>query len=140
MTIAKPCWIDSAGTYVYGNVNIIDGGSLEFKEPAAQGSQVNFWAKNIIVENGGKLIAGSPLISDENPGPYGSRGGVLTIYLYGPDQSKDPNADANDKGLDPNVDANQGQGVLCQTEDNRQCRALRHSDRQDQRHGTRLER
>ena len=68
LTIAKPCWIDSAGTYVYGNVNIIDGGSLEFKEPAAQGSQVNFWAKNIIVEKGGKLIAGSPLISDKNPG------------------------------------------------------------------------
>jgi hypothetical protein len=27
LTIAKHCWIDSAGTYVYGNGNIIDGGS-----------------------------------------------------------------------------------------------------------------
>jgi len=100
LTIAKPCWIDSAGTYVYGNVNIVDNGSLEFREPATKGSQVNFWAKNIIVENGGTLKAGTA------KAPYGSRAGVLTIYLYGPNQSK---------GLDPNVDANEGQGVLCQT-------------------------
>jgi len=91
LTIAKPCWIDSAGTYVYGNVNIVDNGSLEFREPATKGSQVNFWAKNIIVENGGTLKAGTA------KAPYGSRAGVLTIYLYGPNQSK---------GLDPNVDAN----------------------------------
>ena len=63
-------------------------------------SQIDFWAKNIIVENGGKLIAGTPTA------PFGSRANVLTIYLYGPNQSN---------GLDPNVDANQGQAVLCQT-------------------------
>ena len=100
LKITKPCWIDTAGTYVFGNINIVDGGSLEFREPAAEGSQVNFWAKNIIVENGGKLIAGTA------KAPYGSRAGVLTIHLYGNDQSK---------GLNPNVEANEGQGVLCQT-------------------------
>ena len=80
LKIDKACWIDTAGTYVFGNINIIDpNGSLEFREPAAKGSQVNFWAKNIIVENGGTLNAGTA-----DKGPYGSRGGVLTIYLYGP--------------------------------------------------------
>ena len=99
------------------------GGSLEFREPAAKGSQVNFWAKNIIVENGGKLIAGTA------KAPYGSRAGVLTIYLYGANQSK---------GLDPNVDANQGQGVLCQTDTiDRWGRALRHPDQEDRRQGYR---
>ena len=73
---------------------------LEFREPTTKGSLVNFWAKNIIVENGGTPDAGTATA------PYGSRAGVLTIYLYGADQTK---------GLDPNVDANQGQGVLCQT-------------------------
>ena len=93
--------VDSAGTYVYGNINIIGPkGWLEFREPTTKGSVVNFWAKNIIVENGGTLTAGTATA------PYGSRAGVLTIYLYGPNQSN---------GLDPNVDANQGRGVLCQT-------------------------
>ena len=83
LKIDKPCWIDIAGTYVYGNINIIGpNGSLEFRDPAAKGSQVNFWAKNIIVENGGTLKAGTATA------PYGSRGGVLTIYLYGADQTK----------------------------------------------------
>ena len=97
LKIDKPCWIDIAGTYVYGNINIIGpNGSLEFRDPAAKGSQVNFWAKNIIVENGGTLKAGTATA------PYGSRGGVLTIYLYGADQTK---------GLDPNSEAGQAQGV-----------------------------
>ena len=101
LKIDKACWIDTAGTYVFGNINIIGPkGSLEFREPAAKGSQVNFWAKNIIVENDATLKAGTA------KAPYGSRAGVLTIYLYGDNQSK---------GLDPNVDANQGRGVLCQT-------------------------
>jgi hypothetical protein len=34
LKIDKPCWIDTPGTYVYGNVNIIGpNGSLEFREP-----------------------------------------------------------------------------------------------------------
>jgi len=102
LKIDKKCWIDTAGTYVFGNINIVGpNGSLEFREPAAKGTQVNFWAANIIVENGGTLKAGT------EKAPYGSRAGVLTIYLYGPNQSK---------GLDPNVDANQGRGALCLTD------------------------
>ena len=101
LKIDKACWIDTAGTYVFGNINIIGPkGSLEFREPAKKGTLVNVWAKNIIVENGGTLKAGTATA------PYGSRAGVLTIYLYGDNQSH---------GHDPNVDANQGQGVLCQT-------------------------
>ena len=123
LKIDKACWIDTAGTYVFGNINIIGPkGSLEFREPAAKGSQVNFWAKNIIVENDATLKAGTATA------PYGSRAGVFTIYLYGDNQSK---------GLDPNVDANQGQGVLCQTDDDRWGRALRHPDQEGRRQGYR---
>ena len=101
LKIDKPCTISAAGTYMYANVHILGpNGSLEFIEPKTQGSTVNFWAKNIIVESGGTLKAG------EATAPYGSQGGVLNIYLYGPNQSK---------GLDPAVDANKGQGVLCET-------------------------
>jgi hypothetical protein len=90
---AVSCTIKKAGTYVFGDINILDKGVLEFIEPPGNGTQVDVWAKNIIIENGGTLRAGTATA------PYGSRGGVLTIHLYGNDQSK---------GLDPNVDANQG--------------------------------
>ena len=125
LKIDKPCWIDTAGTYVYGNINIIGpNGSLEFRDPAAKGSQVNFWAKNIIVENGGTLKAGTATA------PYGSRGGVLTIYLYGADQTK---------GLDPNVGSWSGaRGPLPDRHERRAWgRALRHPDQEDRRPGYR---
>jgi hypothetical protein len=47
----------SPGTYMYGNVNIIDGGQLIFAE--ATNSKTDFWASSIIIENGGAMIAGT---------------------------------------------------------------------------------
>ena len=91
------CKVAQAGSYYYGNVNIVAGGKLEFDEPSATGSQINFWAKNIVIENGGTLAAGTPTA------PYGSRGGALNIYIYGKNQS------TGDPAKNP------GQGVLCQS-------------------------
>ena len=93
--MSTACTVSSPGNYFYGNVNIVAGGSLIFKEPTGTGTLVNFWASNIIVEAGGSLIAGS-----ENT-PYGSRRGVLDIYIYGPNQSTG------------NPATSPGQGALC---------------------------
>jgi hypothetical protein len=95
LVISQPCTVAQAGTYMFGNVNIIAGGSLTFTEPPGFGSQVNFWASNIIIESGGTLQAGTPTA------PYGSQGGVLNIYIYGKNQS------TGDPAKDP------GQGALC---------------------------
>jgi hypothetical protein len=98
LIISSACVVSRVGSYYIGNVNIIAGGTLTFSEPVGTGTLVNFWA-NIIVENGGALVAGA------SGSPYGSRGGVLNIYLYGKNQSgtSDPYA-------------NPGQGALCVTQ------------------------
>lgn len=65
------CTVDgkvNGGTYVYRNVNIWGGGSLNFAD-----AKINFHAHSILVENGGSLIAGS---SAPAVGP-------ITIWLYG---------------------------------------------------------
>ncbi|MGH7933352.1 MAG: hypothetical protein ACREQN_09305, partial [Candidatus Binataceae bacterium] len=79
------------GTYNYGDVNILEGGSLIFTD-----TTTDFWAKSILIQNGGSMLAGVV-----NPGPseqivpIGTAGGKLTIHLYGKEQ-----------GL-------HGQGVVC---------------------------
>ncbi len=98
LLVSKPCTVSSGGTYQFGNVNIVAGGSLTFTEPSGNGTEVDFWASNIIVEAGGSLIAGSATA------PYGSRRGVLNIYLYGKNQS------TGDPAQNP------GQGALCQSQ------------------------
>ncbi len=55
LLIAVPCNV-GAGVYKYRNVNIIKGGVLNFLDT---GGETNFWAKSILVENGGSLIAGT---------------------------------------------------------------------------------
>ena len=75
-----------AGAYQYGNVNIYGGGRLEFQDAA-----IDFWAKSILVENQGSLVAGS------EAAPIGANGGTLTIHLYGADQGQG------------------GQGITCQS-------------------------
>src|SRR5262249_2081876 len=89
------CHVASADTYWYGNVNIINNGSLIFDEVPDQ--EIHFWAQNIVVENTGSLIAGS------STQPYGSKGnksGQLTIHLYGAEAANPVN----------------GAGVLCQSD------------------------
>ncbi|MEO6964441.1 MAG: chitobiase/beta-hexosaminidase C-terminal domain-containing protein, partial [Acidobacteriaceae bacterium] len=65
------CLVDgkvNGGTYVYRNVNIWGGGSLNFAD-----AKINFHAHSILVENGGSLVAGG---SEAAVGP-------ITIWLYG---------------------------------------------------------
>jgi G8 domain len=75
-----------AGTYKFGNVNILAGGTLRFTD-----AKIDFWAANILVESGGSLIAGLP-------DPIGTNGGVVTIHLYGKDQTGQ-NPDMPGKGI-----------------------------------------
>src|SRR2546421_11477622 len=63
------------GTYHVGNVNVLAGGTLTFTDPPSN-TPTHFWAKSILVENGGALIAGSPTA------PIGAQGGVVAIHLY----------------------------------------------------------
>ncbi|MEO6828578.1 MAG: chitobiase/beta-hexosaminidase C-terminal domain-containing protein [Acidobacteriaceae bacterium] len=65
------CLVDgnvNGGTYIYRNVNIWGGGSLNFAD-----AKINFHAHSILVENRGSLVAGS---SAPAVGP-------ITIWLYG---------------------------------------------------------
>jgi len=84
--IDSSCTVN-AGTYHYGFVNIVNGGTLNFKDQT-----IDFWAKSILVENEGSLIVGSPTdpIGNKNPG------NVVTFHLYGDD--------------------NQTAGITCKTE------------------------
>jgi hypothetical protein len=73
----------TGGTYVYGNVNIYNKGTLQFED-----AQTDFWARSILVENTGTLRAGTPRdpIGTKGKGRNGTSSEVLTIYLYGADQ------------------------------------------------------
>jgi hypothetical protein len=82
IVINRPCTV-GMGTYNYGNVNIIAQGSLVFEENV-DNETIDFWAKSILVENGGSLLTHATGLSP--PERFGVRGGVLTIHLYGADQ------------------------------------------------------
>ena len=77
IVVNVPCAVDGSapnGLYQYGNINIISGGTLTFDDV-----KIDLWAANILIENGGSLLAGTTM-------PIGTNGGSLTIHLYGPDQ------------------------------------------------------
>ena len=65
------------GTYNYHNINIYNGGTLRFAD-----GTTNLSGANILVENGGTMLAGSVA---EN-GAITPIAGPLTITLYGADQ------------------------------------------------------
>jgi hypothetical protein len=77
LTVTGPCKV-AAGRYTFHNVNIYtlpnaaSGGSLDFDD-----ATTDFYAENIVVENGGSLIAGSSAT------PIGDAGGRVTIHLWG---------------------------------------------------------
>jgi hypothetical protein len=77
--------IGTGKKYFFKQVNILSGGNLVFNEATAPApnSQTHFWASSIIIENGGSLIAFSKNSQYSEGTPFGSRGGVLTIHLYG---------------------------------------------------------
>jgi len=103
VTIGKPSY--------YRNVNIRAGGILlfyedDFKDPldpnkVGSGSTTDFWASSIIVENGGKLTA----YGNDSGNVFGSRGGTLTIHLYGKNDALDPKGQF----------VRQNQGALCKS-------------------------
>src|SRR5262245_30028998 len=72
IVIDKQCTVGKTGTYNYGNVNIIAKGSLVFEENV-RNEKIDFWAKSILVENGGSLLTHNPNVVD----PYSERFGVF---------------------------------------------------------------
>lgn len=107
--VVKGLCLVGAGEFVYGQFNIINNGVLRFVEPRtgtpAQRA-ITLWSSAIIIENGGAMEAGTDTADPARPGkfiPFGSFGGVLTIRLWGADQSNG----------DPRV--TQGQGALCKS-------------------------
>lgn len=105
--------------YFYGNVNIVGGGTLMFRERDWNGKYIDntttdFWASSIVIENKGALDAHAGPNASQGGRfygrmePYGTHGGVLTIHLYGRDQSK--------WNTDTQEFTQQNQGVLCQSQ------------------------
>ena len=83
LEVTGPCEVKgSAATpslkYYFHSVNIyiapsaVSGGSLNFDD-----ALTDFYAENIVVENGGALIAGSKMT------PIGTANGLVTIHLWG---------------------------------------------------------
>lgn len=73
------CTVDGkvpGGSYIYRNVNIWGGGTLNFED-----AEINFHAHSILIENGGTLSAGAAAPAK----------GPITIWLYGaPDDNIPP--------------------------------------------------
>ncbi len=103
IVISHECHVGD-GTYTYGNINVVstfagDGkfitrGSLIFDE-LVPNVKINLYAKSILVEYGGSLLAGAQTAA----GAFGAKGGVLTIHLYGAESANRAH----------------GQGVPCQS-------------------------
>jgi len=68
------------GTYNYGYVKVRGDGQKEGKLIFLH-AKIDFWARSILIENEGSLIAGSP----DNPIGTKDINNILTIYLYGGD-------------------------------------------------------
>jgi hypothetical protein len=91
LEVTQPCTV-GAGHYYYKNVNIYGNGTLTFLD-----EKIDFYAQSILIEKGGSLIAGRPATVNDPDGPIGSKGGVVTIHLWGKDQGV------------------HGQGIVCQS-------------------------
>lgn len=84
--------IRKAGRYTGGYVNIVGPGALYVDE--AEGAEIDVRVKSMLVESGGMLEAGSASC------PFGSKGGKLSIGLYGDDPTdEDRNPRPADDGI-----------------------------------------
>jgi hypothetical protein len=75
LLVTGECKVDGKvkdGLYKYGEINIYSGGKLIFAD-----ASIDLWAKSIIVENEGSLLAGTETAPIAGP---------VTIHLYGADQ------------------------------------------------------
>lgn len=93
LEVKGPCTVNEGQTYHYGDVNIYNGGSLKFVDPAPD-KPIHFWARSILVEKNSSLIAGEPnvpigtncqTVKANDPSVY--CGGLVTFHLYGEDTS-----------------------------------------------------
>jgi len=75
LLISSTCNV-GPGVYQYVNVNIIQNGILNFMD---NGSDIHFWAKSILVESNGSLLAGQ----NTKESAFGAKGATLTFHLYG---------------------------------------------------------
>src|SRR5947208_4011311 len=76
------CSVPFGQNYVFHNINVISGGTLQFADPpntSIDNSKTDLYAESIIVQNGGSLIAGTLRPFH----PIGVSGGVVTIHLWG---------------------------------------------------------
>jgi cell migration-inducing and hyaluronan-binding protein len=108
LLVTGRCVVPLNTTLYYGNVNIVAGGLLLFYEDYAQAdSKTHFWASSIIIENGGVLSAYG---RDRQPVslPFGIKGGVLTIHLYGKNEAE---WNSNTQRF-----VQQNQGALCKSQ------------------------
>jgi hypothetical protein len=83
LVINTPCRVvglpGGVGVYVFHNVNVVAGGTLTFED-----TRIDFHAESIIVENGGKLEAGTILHPiGMNPAIPNEVGARVRIYLWG---------------------------------------------------------
>ena len=77
--VISDCRTVAPGTYTYGYVNVVAGGTLYF---ADQAGGTNLYAQSILVQQGGSIRAGAWCR------PFGSGGGKLTIGLWGDDPTR----------------------------------------------------
>ncbi len=83
LTVTKgECTVGGNVPFKYRNVNIYDGGKLTFLD--GRTADIQFYARSILIENKGSLVAGSASKR------FGSLGGKLTIHLWGAQNDPDP--------------------------------------------------
>src|SRR5262249_11597178 len=88
------------GTYYYASVNILNGGVLWFQDE----EDVHFWAKAIIIENGGSVLAGTDQDGNLHPRstPIGTHGGVVSTHPWGAGPPKPPHPRPRARRAPPN--------------------------------------
>ena len=89
--IVDTCQVVGSGQYVYRYVHVIDGGMLYF---ADQGAAIDFRANSILVQQGGRVKAGSWCC------PFGSFGGTLDVGLWGIDPTDQGTQPPSTPGID----------------------------------------
>ena len=111
LEVTGPCTVNEGQTYHYRDVNIYNGGSLTFGDPAP-GKGIHFWARSILVEKDSSLEAGKPGLpigtncQATKSGEQNCRG-LVTFHLYGEDTSNVPFNHPAGTG---------GSGITCKTD------------------------
>jgi hypothetical protein len=101
LTVSGPCNVRGGAAYYYDDVNIIEGGTLSFIDKYPK-TPTEFWARSIIIENDGAMIA-----TGDQGRSFGWGGSVLYIYLYGENKAHWDRASQKF--------TSQNKGALCQS-------------------------